>query len=233
MWWVWLPLVSGLLCPSSIECGNTRTYNTGVDYCGILQPPFVTISVAGCNYTDNYSFCRFNRMMEQYLSVKQGEYLLVPCEWWNVTELHEEYMARIPDLISQEAFHRTQRLSVGTHPKRCESYVDCLLDSGEYADCVCSSLSTAFCSLSLGDDFMLTVFDYAKENNRELVDYYLSYQAAYNYLYSRLDCPMLFVENQLILDVQSTVRAVKRANNYIQALYFLLPVFFLTVLALF
>lgn len=223
MWWVWLPTVSALLCPNSIECGNTRTYGVSGDGCGILHPPFVTISIAGCNYTDNYSFCRFNRMMEQYLEVKQGEFQFVPCEVWNVTDLHEEYRARTSDLVAREDFYRTQRLSTGTHPKRCDSKADCKLNSGEEADCVCSNLNSAFCSLSMGDDFMLPIFTSAKANNYDMVDYFLSFQAAFNYMYSRVNCPMLFVENQLLLDIQMTIKSIPRPNPYTHALLASLP----------
>lgn len=229
MWWVWLPTVSALLCPNSIECGNTRSYGIGGDGCGVIHPPFVTISIAGCNYTDNYSFCSFNRMMAQYLEVKQGDFFFVPCEYWDVGLLHEGYRNRTADLVAREAFYRTQRLSSGTHPKRCDSTADCKLDSGEEADCVCSNINSAFCAISLGDDFMLGVFPYAKNNNQDMVDYLLSYQAAFNYMYSRVSCPMLFVENQLLLDIQMTVRSIVRPNPYTHALT-LLPLLALTVL---
>jgi hypothetical protein len=120
--------------------------------------------------------------------------------------------------VAREAFYRTQRLSTGTHPKRCDSKAECKLNSGEEADCVCSNLNSAFCALSLGDDFMLPVFTNAKANNYDMVDYFLSFQAAFNYMYSRVNCPMLFVENQLLLDIQMMIKSIPRANPYVDAL---------------
>lgn len=171
-------------------------------------------------------------MMEQYLEVKQGDTFFVPCEYWDVEVLHAEFRGRTADLVAKEAYYRTQRLSSGTHPKRCDSKADCKLDSGEEADCVCSNLNSAFCALSLGDPFMLGVFDFAKANNQDMVDYLLSYQAAFNYMYSRVSCPMLFVENQLLLDIQVTVRSIVRPNPYTHALFLLASVHLLALVFL-
>ena len=221
-----LPLAAALLCPQTLFCGNLNTVTNNNAGCALLHPPYVTISLEGCDYTDQFSYCSFNDLMKTYLAVREGDQVAVMCSNWNVTEMHAEYRSRTKDLAENQDTYRQQRLKTGTHPKLCDTDQDCELLDGQFAACLCGGYGQAYCALSLGDPFMLPMYNRASVGDELEVDYFLSYQRAFAYQYSKTDCDVLFIEHELVMDADYALRRRKNPNSFSSAR-------FLTVVATF
>ena len=182
--------------------------------CAVLKPPYVTVSIAGCNYTDVYSYCSFTALMETYLTVKEGDTLSVECSYWDTNEIHDEFRNRTQEIAANAATYMLDRLKTGSSPKLCDNDQDCELLSGKFAHCTCANFGRSYCSLPMGDPFMSLIYSSAQSGDALWVDYFLSYQMAFSYSNAKIACPMLFVENQIMVDVEYALQTTKTLNPF-------------------
>lgn len=177
--WLLVGHTAAIVCPQ-VTCSDTESH-----VCAQFSPGQVQLAVCPDTY-----WCDLDSLYRTY----QDKQPVLVCSEEEETEIKPGYLRTLMDEVcTQRKRNGKKRLAQGSHPRRCESNKDCILEDGSHTECACAlgSSGSSYCELAPNDPQVHALYSSAcKGDGDEFLKEFL-HTRYYVHLQEPLQCKAL------------------------------------------